>query len=137
MAYGNLLTDVVQSSTTNTPPVFKDGTGKETGQLCRAWVNFGYISSAISVRGSFNISSVTRGATGRYTVNFTNAMPDATYATTIGGWNNGGGNGAWVCVGTGAGSYPTGLSTTAVSITSYNYSGSDQDQDAIFLAVFR
>ena len=85
MAYGNLLTDVVQSSTTNTPPVFKDGNGTEVGTLCRAWVNINGASGASpTIRASFNVSSVTRNSTGSYTVTFTNAMPDTNYAFVFG-----------------------------------------------------
>jgi hypothetical protein len=79
MAYGNILADVVQSSTTNTPPVFKDGTGIETGQLCRAWANFSSASTPI-VGASFGVSSVTKTTTGSYRLNFTTAMPDTNYA---------------------------------------------------------
>lgn len=80
MAYGNLLADVVQSSTSGTPTVFKDGTGTETGTLCRAWVNFNPSSGSVVVNASFNVSSVTYGGTGYFVVNFTNAMPDAKYS---------------------------------------------------------
>ena len=45
-----------------------------------AWVNFGYISSAITIRSSYNVSSVTRNGTGDYTINFANATSDANYA---------------------------------------------------------
>jgi len=45
---------------------------------CRAWVNFN--GSNGSIRGSGNVSSVTRNGTGTYTINFTNAMPDANYS---------------------------------------------------------
>ena len=79
MAYGNLLTDVVQSSTTGTAPVFKDGNGTETGTLCRAWVNFNG-TGTVAIRGSFNVSSITDNGTGDYTINYTNAMSDANYA---------------------------------------------------------
>ena len=78
MAYGTLLTDAVQSSTANTPPQFNDGNGTQVGTLCRAWVNFNGVTTA-TIRASFNVSSVTRNGTGDYTVNFTNAMPDANY----------------------------------------------------------
>jgi hypothetical protein len=80
MAYGSVLTDVVQSSVTGTPPQFNDGNGTQTGTLCRSWVNFGYVSSAMVTNGSFNVSSVTRASTGIYTINFTNALSDANYA---------------------------------------------------------
>jgi hypothetical protein len=48
---------------------------------CRAWVNFdGATGSGDTIRGSFNVSSVTRTGTGAFTVNFTNAMSDANYS---------------------------------------------------------
>ena len=81
MAYGTLLTDAVQSSTANTPPQFNDGNGTQVGTLCRAWVNFNGVTTA-TIRASFNVSSVTRNGTGDYTVNFTNAMPDANYSAS-------------------------------------------------------
>jgi hypothetical protein len=50
-------------------------------QQCRAWVNYngttGAIGSTSTIRGSYNVSSVTHTATGRWTVNFTTALPDA------------------------------------------------------------
>lgn len=79
MPYGNLLADVVQGSTANTPPVFKDGNGTTIGTLCRAWVNFNG-TGTVAIRASFNVSSITDNGTGDYTVNFTNAMPDANYS---------------------------------------------------------
>lgn len=78
MAYGTLLIDVVQSSTTGTPPQFNDGSGTQVGTLCRAWVNFNGVTTA-TIRASFNVSSVTRNGTGDYTINFTIAMPDTNY----------------------------------------------------------
>jgi hypothetical protein len=47
---------------------------------CRAWVNF---ASNGSVRASGNVSSVTQNGTGDYTINFTNAMPDTSYACAL------------------------------------------------------
>jgi hypothetical protein len=79
MPYGNLLADVVQGSTANTPPVFKDGNSTEIGTLCRAWVNFNG-TGTVAIRASFNVSSITDNGTGWYRVNFTNAMPDTNYA---------------------------------------------------------
>jgi hypothetical protein len=82
MPYGNLLADVVQGSTANTPPVFKDGNGTAIGTLCRAWVNFNG-TGTVAIRASFNVSSITDNGAGNYTVNFTNAMPDANYSAVI------------------------------------------------------
>jgi hypothetical protein len=85
MAYGSALVDVVQSSTAGAAPQFNDGNGTQTGTLCRAWVNFGYVSSAMTTRASFNVSSVTRNGTGDYTVNFTTALSDANYSAMVSG----------------------------------------------------
>ena len=87
MAYGSLLTDTVQSSTTGTPPQFNDGNGTQIGTLCRAWVNFqgGNGNTAGTINRSFNVSSITVVGTGQYTVNFTTAMPNANFVTIAAG----------------------------------------------------
>lgn len=60
-------------------PTFKDSNGTQIGTLCRAWASI--VSSATpSVTRGFNISSITYTSTGRWTVNFTNALPNATYS---------------------------------------------------------
>ena len=48
-------------------------------QFCRAWVNFNG-TSGVTIRGSANVSSVTRTAAGQYTLNFSTSMPDVNYA---------------------------------------------------------
>ena len=49
--------------------------------IAKAWVNFNGTSGASPVvRGSFNISSITRTATGIYTIAFTTAMTDINYS---------------------------------------------------------
>ena len=45
-----------------------------------AWVNFNGNTSPGTIRASFNVTSVTKNATGDYTLNFTNALADANYA---------------------------------------------------------
>ncbi len=55
----------------------------EQGQLCKAWVNFNG-TSTVSIRASYNVSSITDNGTGDYTVNFTTAMADANYGATVG-----------------------------------------------------
>ena len=44
--------------------------------LCKAWVNFNG-TGTIAIRAAFNVSSIQDNGTGDYTVNFTQAMPDA------------------------------------------------------------
>jgi hypothetical protein len=52
----------------------------------RAWVNFNGTSAAIglnmTIRSSYNVSSVVRNGTGTYTINFTNAFANADYCCT-------------------------------------------------------
>ena len=46
----------------------------------KAWVNF----NGATINGSFNVSSVTLNGTGDFTVNYTTAMPNATYGFAAG-----------------------------------------------------
>lgn len=85
MPYGTANVDVIQSSVANTPVQFNDGNGTQIGTLCRAWVNFDGTTSPGTIRASFNVSSITRNATGDYTVTFTTAFSDANYSWSFGG----------------------------------------------------
>lgn len=49
----------------------------------KAWVNFNG-TGTVTIRASFNVTSITDNGTGDYTVNFTTAMPDANYAISVG-----------------------------------------------------
>lgn len=61
---------------------FNSGYGSvATAYGCRAWVNFNGVTT-VTIRASGNVTSVTRNAAGDYTVNFTNAMPDANYTVS-------------------------------------------------------
>lgn len=76
---------VIKNGVANTPPTIQDSAGTQIGTFCRAWVNFNGTTvtnpaSMTGVRASFNVSSILDNGTGNYTVNFTNAMPDANYA---------------------------------------------------------
>jgi hypothetical protein len=51
---------------------------------CRAWVSLNG-TGTVAIRGSGNVSSITDNGTGDYTINFTTAMPDASYAAVVGG----------------------------------------------------
>lgn len=57
--------------------------------IAKAWVNWdGSTSSGNTVRASFNVSSITRTATGNYTISFTTAMTDANYCFAGSGQND-------------------------------------------------
>lgn len=63
--------------------LFNSGYGSAAiGYGCRAWVNFNG-TGTVAIRASGNVTSITDNGTGDYTVNFTNAMPDANYAVQV------------------------------------------------------
>ena len=75
---GKVLTDA-----SDIEPQVKTATnasGNAPIYACRAWVNFDGTTTAPAIRGSGNVSSVTRNGAGDYTVNFTTAMEDADYS---------------------------------------------------------
>jgi hypothetical protein len=62
---------------------FNSGYGSvATAYGCRAWVNFNG-TGTVAIRASGNVTSITDNGTGDFTVNFTNAMPDANYAQVL------------------------------------------------------
>jgi hypothetical protein len=89
---GTIVADTIQADSTstlvlkngvaNTPPTIQDSAGTQIGTFCRAWVNFNG-TGTVAIRASFNVTSITDNGTGDYTVNFTNALPDANYSPNI------------------------------------------------------
>lgn len=73
---------VLRNGVANTPPTIQDSAGTEIGTFCRAWVNFNG-TGTVAIRASFNVTSITDNGTGDYTVNLTNALPDANYAFNL------------------------------------------------------
>ena len=56
--------------------------------VCRAWVNFNG-TGTVAIRASFNVTSITDGGVGVYTINFTTAISDTNYCVVMtGGLNN-------------------------------------------------
>lgn len=49
---------------------------------CRAWVNFNG-TGTVAIRASGNVTSITDGGVGIYTVNFTTAMADTSFAPNV------------------------------------------------------
>jgi hypothetical protein len=64
------------------------GNGSTPAQIAsgraKAWVNFNG-TGTVAIRASYNVSSVTDNGTGKYTVNFTTALPDANYSAILAG----------------------------------------------------
>ena len=56
-------------------------TGSAPSYTCRAWVNFdGTTADPSTIRGSGNVSSITKDETGVFQINFTTALPDVNFA---------------------------------------------------------
>jgi hypothetical protein len=109
---------------------FNSGFGSvATAYGCRAWVNFNG-TGTVAIRGSGNVSSITDNGTGNYTVNFTNAMPDANYAWfTSGGRTANSGNSANL-----TSAAPT---TSALRFNTMDSSFNPVDHDFIAVGIFR
>lgn len=94
---------------------------------CRAWANFNG-TGTIALRASGNVSSLTDGGSGTYTVNLTTALSDTNYA-------------AIATVGTGSGNLAAQAqpsTTSAVSIRTYAVgTGTDTDAAQVQVAIFR
>jgi hypothetical protein len=126
---GTVVADTLQSSITGTPPQFNDGVGTQIGTLCRAWVNFNG-TGTVAIRASFNVSSITDNGTGDYTVNFTNALPDANYSAVYGAGEGTAGSGARIAA-------QSGNTTTTQRVAIRNLSNSLQDAEQVNVSIFR
>jgi hypothetical protein len=115
---------------------FNSGYGSvATAYGCRAWVNFNG-SGTVAVRASGNVSSITDNAVGYYTVNFTNALPDANYTAVVGAASTSNTTNAWVF--TSPSQSIVTPTTSAFTVVTNNLTNSSQiDATYITVAVFR
>jgi hypothetical protein len=65
------------------PPTVQNSSGTEIGQFSRAWVYFNASTGTPVITGAFNVASITDNGVGNFTVNFSNAMPDANYCAIL------------------------------------------------------
>jgi hypothetical protein len=101
---------------------------------CRAWVNFNG-TGTVAIRASGNVSSITDNGTGDYTVNFTNAMPDANYGVCITG---GALNSSSASIMSGAVLDNTAVPTTsALRIICANGTNTVQDYERVYVVILR
>jgi hypothetical protein len=99
----------------------------------KAWVNYKG-TATVSIRASYNVSSVTVNGTGDYTINFTNALADANYAAGgVLSWTNGVSASGAVSIRTDAGT-PT---ASAFRINCVGQNGTVYDRDYVLVSVFR
>ena len=112
--------------------LFNSGYGSvATAYGCRAWVNFNG-TGTVAIRASGNVSSITDSGTGRYLVNFTNAMPDANYAVEGCAGNSSTTSGTYF-----GSSDGTANTAASASINLNNSAAAATDRSVVLAAVFR
>lgn len=98
---------------------------------CRAWVNFKG-DGTVAVIGSGNVTSITDGGVGTYTVNFTNALVDTKYSIVGSASNNGVSVNLIMTA-----SVSAGKSTSAAPIYAYSTATVAVDPFEVNIAIFR
>jgi hypothetical protein len=103
---------------------------------CRAWVNFnGTTATPSTIRGSGNVSSVTKIAQGKYTINFASALTDANYAMCVTASADANGNVSfWTNYGNGQNTTQT---SSACNVYVTNAGSSFIDSTWVNISVFR
>jgi len=97
----------------------------------KAWVNFNG-TGTVAIRASYNVSSITDNGTGDYTVNFTNALPNANYAVSASAARDNTTD-PMICGPKGNAST---YSTSAVRIVTFSDSGTIGDSPIVGVSVF-
>jgi hypothetical protein len=122
---------VVTQATINENGLFSFNSGYgsvATAYGCRAWVNFNG-TGTVAIRASGNVSSITDGGTGLYTVNFTTSVPDVNYAVTSLNRSPGVTSGHATQVET--------YTTSSTSIITFNTTSTNYDPTQVSVAIFR
>ena len=103
--------------------------------IAKAWVNFNG-QGVISIRASYNVTSITDGGTGNYTVNYTNSFADVNYVITA-HVSEGGAYGSQIIhrVSESGGNNPTASNTQFLTLEAN--SGSTFDAKGVYVAIFR
>lgn len=97
-------------------------------QTAKAWVIFDGTTTPPTIKSSFNVSSVTRSATGQYVVTLTNAITDANGCVT----------GAARILGTGSAYVSPYMDTSStIQVNTNTTSGALANANPVHLAVFR
>ena len=131
------ISNAAAGSNTNTAVSFYSSTkvvspGIAGPGLCKAWVNFDGGGTFFGIKAAHNVSSITDGGTGDYIVNFTNAMPDTNYSSSLGATLTFGGGNIFVAA----------LSSADYLVTSFKIrarsgGGASWDPELICVSVFR
>ena len=121
-----------QSNTTwyrNSAPALGN-VGTAPVYAARAWVNFNG-TGTVAIRASGNVSSITDNGTGDYTINFTTAMSDANYSSTMTSDNTNSAILAFAADGT------TARTTTTLRLRTATTAGTLTDAGVISVSIFR
>ena len=102
--------------------------------IAKAWVNFNG-TGTVAIRASFNVSSITDNGTGKYTINFTNALVDANYVANGSGGSGSGGAADTVI----EEAYGADYSKTTIAYKIYSVAANFTvaDRENIYVAIFR
>ena len=126
-----LTNKTLTSPTLTTPNIdsaqFATVSGTAPIYAARAWVNFNG-QGTVAIRASGNVSSITDNGTGDYTVNFTTALVDTSYAPMI--TADRGGHGAM-------GYKPTTITTSSYRFTETQQAGTPIDSEFVSVDFFR
>jgi regulation of enolase protein 1 (concanavalin A-like superfamily) len=99
--------------------------------ICKAWVQFR--ASTAVIAGSFNVSSVTTNGSGDWTITYTSAMPNTSYAVALGAATQGaqvdGRQSGMAVYGS------SGINTGSVRVASFNMVSGAGDSSAPYLSV--
>jgi len=115
-----------------------DGTNSTSATNCiqgsaKAWVTYNGLTQA--VLSSYNVSSVTRNATGQYTINFTNAFANTNYCWVASAGMSGSGQGDFVS--NQDVSYATWKTTSALKLRNfYAYNLTNEDANNLCVSCF-
>lgn len=123
----------------------QDGAGNSTSMdnaiygSAKAWVN--WTGGTSTINASYNVSSVTRSATGNYTVTFTNALADNKYAAAFATSNAGGQGQVTVAVGLGgpnfnSNNYTAPTASACQFLMGYGPSSAAEDPTGFCSAIF-
>lgn len=127
-ASGDILSTSLIKSDTTSPTTIQNSSGTEVGTFCRAWVKFDGTATPPTISASFNVSTVTRSATGQYVVTLTNALADANGAVV----------GTARILGTGSAYVSPYMDTSStIQVNTNTTSGSLANANPVQLAVFR
>jgi hypothetical protein len=110
---------------------FNSGYGSvATAYGCRAWVNFNGTGTP-SIRASGNVTSITDNGTGNYTVNFTNAMPDANYSAVATVMDSNDSTSSLACF------YSSAFSTSSLVVRTFTDAGGTVDCPVVCVTIIR